>query len=229
MQAARDTIEYRIARERDDNLYAALARQYEAAGAELAAVGDAFRQEAAQPTASARQPEEQADTALALLDDVLRITADPAARAEVNPLLKRLGLRIGFTFQPDIKGKKRIVQRLASGRMVIGDGSLPVPLFGKDNVDEGGHGCGGPLPDQITPTKKCYDGPAKPSSGESVRSTAASEIIDQNRRKEKQNVGAGTVPVPPADRGDQAPSNRLNNSSQPEGISITKVSRGDRI
>jgi hypothetical protein len=76
------------------------------------------------------------------LDDVARITSDPAERAEIQPLLERLGLRIGLRFQPAVKGTKRVVQKLVSGRMVFGDGPLPVPLFGKNNVENGPQGCG---------------------------------------------------------------------------------------
>ena len=145
LQEQQATIEYRMARERTDTLYAALARQYQAAQAELAAVEEALRhQEAVQVKVEASLPETQAEAALSLLDDVIRITADPAARAEVNPLLKRLGLLIGLTFRPTVKGKKRVVQQLVSGRMVFGDGPLPVPLFGKNNVDGGLHDCGCP-------------------------------------------------------------------------------------
>jgi hypothetical protein len=88
----------------------------------------------------------QAEAALGLLDDLTRITSDPAARAEVNALLRRLGLRIGLTFSSIVKGKKRVVQRLASGRMVFGDGPLPVPLFAKDHVEGDPHGCSHELP-----------------------------------------------------------------------------------
>src|SRR5262249_26554845 len=118
LQAALSTIEYRMARERDDNLYAALARQHEAARTGLFELDTAIRKaEAMQPTTVTGGPEEQAEAALALLDDVLRIANDPAARADINPLLGRLGLRIGLAFRPIVKGKKRMVQRLASGRL----------------------------------------------------------------------------------------------------------------
>jgi hypothetical protein len=35
-------------------------------------------------------------------------------------------LWIGLTFRPAVKGSKRVVQRLVSGRMVFGDDALPV-------------------------------------------------------------------------------------------------------
>jgi hypothetical protein len=227
LQSQRATIEYRMARERDDALYTALSRQYQAAQAELAAVEEAVRrQEAEQATAEGRSPEAQAEAALALLDDVARITADPTAWAEVNPLLKRLGLWIGLTFRPAIKGTKRVVQQLASGRIVFGDGPLPVPLFGKDHVDDGPRRCGNTSPLQGATAEDGELDQKEPSASASAGGTAASAVLDANSREKKQAAGAGMVPVPAAVLGDRTP-DRLN-SSQPEGISITKVRRGDR-
>jgi hypothetical protein len=227
LQAQHATIEYRMAREPDDALYAALSRQYKAAQAELAAVAEAIRQQEAAPArVEDRSPEAQAEAALAVLDDVARITADPAARAEVNPLLKRLGLWIGLRFRPAVKGTKRPVQRLVSGRMVFGDGPLPVPLFGRENRDDGPHGCGGASPAQAVPAEDGERDQQSPLPSEPPRATAASAVIDGNGREKEQPAGAGSVPVPAGVLGDRAP-DRLN-SSQPEGISITKGSRGDR-
>jgi hypothetical protein len=59
LQTALGTIEYRMAHERDDNLYAALARQDDVARTDLAALDKAMRQaEAMQPTAVTNGPEE---------------------------------------------------------------------------------------------------------------------------------------------------------------------------
>jgi hypothetical protein len=228
LQAQLATIEYRMARERDDNLYAALSRQFQTAQAELAAAAEALRrQETAQVPVEARSPEAQAEAALALLDEVARITADPAARAEVNPLLRRLGLWIGLRFRPGVKGKKRVVQQLVSGRLVFGESPLPVPLFGKDNVDGGPDDgvCGFPVP--VTRTKEDDQDPDKPFPGELAPVAAGSARMDKKSREKKQTAGAGVFPVPAAVLGEQTP-DRLNNS-QPEGISTTKGSRGDWI
>ena len=139
------TIEFRMARERNDGLYEVLSRQYGTARAELTATEEALRQwEAEEWSVQAETPEAQVETALGLLDDVTRVTTDAEARADVNTLLQRLGIRIGLNFGSVIKGKKRVVQRLLSGRMVFGDAPLPVPLFGKDHV--GDHPQGGDAP-----------------------------------------------------------------------------------
>jgi hypothetical protein len=230
LRAECDTIEYRMARERDDNLYSALARQYEAVGAKLAAVEVAICQQKATTKMmdNADSPEKQAESALALLDDVLRITIDPAARAQINLLLIRLGFRVGLNFRPAIKGKKRVVQRLVSGRMVFGDNPLPVPLFGKDNVVDSPSGCSCPPPAVATKANDHDDEQERASSGKfTATTTIPNTIINQNRRETENNAGAGVVPAPAALPGDQPSPPRLNDS-QPEGISITKVSRDDR-
>ncbi len=193
------TIEYRMAREKVESLYSALSRQFQSAESELAATAELIRRhESVASTVELHRPEAQAEAALALLDDVTRISADPAARADVNPLLKRLGLWIGFTFRPVVKGKKRIVQRLVSGRMVFGNRPLPVPLFGRDNVDTRPNGC------ECVPNQS-----------------------DSRKQQEVPTTGAGMVPVPAAVSGDCPPVRPI--SDQPEGISITKVSRGEKI
>jgi hypothetical protein len=219
----RATIEHRMARERDDDLYAALTRQFSTAKAELAAVEDSVRRlEAEQPAETARSPEAQAESALGLLDDVTRVAGNPAARAEVRPLLQRLGVRIGLSFVSAIKGKKRVVQRLMSGRMVFGGRPLPVPLFGKENAGGGPHS-GGALPPAEWGKAEDQN---RLSVGESA-AAAASDVIVGEGRNDKQAAGAGILPAPAAAVGDRSPARP--NGSRPEGVSITKVSRGERI
>jgi hypothetical protein len=86
-----ETIEYRMARERDDGLYAALTRQYAAARAELeTAKREVQRLEAEQTSARSQAPEEQAESALALLDDVARVTGGPPAPSRRSAPSERL-------------------------------------------------------------------------------------------------------------------------------------------
>ena len=70
---------------------------------------------------------------MTLLDDVDRITSDPQARADVNPLLVRMGVRLGLVFTEAIKGRKRRIRKLVGGVMTLGDAPLPVRPYGKDN------------------------------------------------------------------------------------------------
>ena len=211
-------------REQDDNLYAALSRQYQSAQTQLAEIEVAIRRrEEAQNARSIGSPETRVDAALALLDDVAQISTDPEARARINPLLIRLGLWIGLMFRPTIKGTKRVVQQLVSGRIVFGDGPLPVPLFGKDNVGDQPHGGGCTSSSHVNERAENKQIPcAGESAGESERENA-----EENNRGKKHTAGKGMVPIPAGVQGDQTPDRLI--SSQPEGISITKDSRGDWI
>ena len=190
----REAIEYHMAREGDDNLYDALKRQYNA-GYEGAAVEDAIRRlEAERTTAETQLPEAQAEAALALLDDVTRVTSDAAARAEVNPLLNGWGCAFGLTFGSAVKGKKRVVQRLVSGRMVFGDGHLPVPLFGKDNVEDGPHGCGQLLPVPLMPSEESQSNQERLPDGDRAIQKALSDVVMEKNREKKADRRGGGIP-----------------------------------
>jgi hypothetical protein len=225
LQEERTTIEYRMARERNDELYAALSRQYSAAQAEQAAVEDALRRLANDRAgAKVQSPEANADAALAILADVARIASDPASRAEVGPLLKRLGVEIGLTFGPAIKGKTRRVQRLLSGRMVFGGTPLPVPPFGADNVDVARPYSASPTP--AAPSGR--DSEAAPRSGQSLEGDRPATDREAKNNCSKPKTSAGlTNSAAAAILPDQLPVRP--SVCQPEGISITKVSRGERI
>ena len=144
----------------------------------------------------------------------------------MNPLLKRLGIRLGLNFHGVIKGKKREVRRLLSGVMAFGDSPLPVPLHGKDSVDGDDaactHGCHpGPIEEECAQGE--HDSSCK---GAGTAPAASDEAVSEGGRGETQTAGTGSVPVPAA-TGDRSPVRP--DESQPEGISITKVSRGKRI
>jgi len=216
-----------MARERNDELYVALVRQYEAAQAELATVAQSIRRlEAEQVCLRSQAPEQQAEAALSLLDDVTRITTNPQARAEVNPLLQRLGIWIGLNFGWVIKGKKRVVRRLLSGVMTFGNTPLPVPLHGQDNVEDGSGGCGCA---RGAPTEEAVSSKGnqrRQSPVDEVHKTAASNVDRGTGREEKQAAEEGFIPSSAA--GD--PLSTQPALGQPEGqISITKVNRGEKI
>ncbi len=131
-------VERRMAVEEDDARYNAIAAEFDRLRAELGQLDEAVAaRQAALAAAPAATPEQAAESALALLDDVMRLAADPPARAGVGPLLQRLGVWIGLSFAGVTKGKKRVVQRLQGGVMTFGDTPLPVPLFGADNAESG--------------------------------------------------------------------------------------------
>lgn len=130
------TVQYRMAREKDDTLYAGLAEEHRTINANLA---DAERKLTAHhrlaPAPQAADPEVEVAAAMSFLQSLERAANDPLARGEINSLLRELGVMIGLTFTSAIKGKKRVVRRLASGVMVFGGDPLPVPLYGRDNAE----------------------------------------------------------------------------------------------
>ena len=78
--------------------------------------------------------DEEVGKALALFDDIERLAAEPAARAEVRPLLQRLNVNLFLTFAEGRKGK-RAVRVLTGGVMTMGDAPLPVRPYGDDEDD----------------------------------------------------------------------------------------------
>ncbi|MBI4305431.1 MAG: recombinase family protein [Chloroflexi bacterium] len=137
-------VRHRMAREKDDARYDALGEEFDVISADLqAAERELEGKQRSCPAVVERSPETEADAAMALLDDICRITSDDRARAEINPMMKKLQAWIGLNFTGAIKGKKRAVRRLLSGIMTFGDGRLPAPLYGADNRQgpQGCHGC----------------------------------------------------------------------------------------
>jgi hypothetical protein len=55
------------------------------------------------------------------------------ARAQISPLLEKLGVRLGLTFTEAIKGRKRKVRKLVGGVMAFGGQLLPVPIHGANH------------------------------------------------------------------------------------------------
>ena len=171
--------------------------------------------------------EQEVEAALGLLEDVQRITSNPQARTEINPLLRRLGIWIGLRFGDVVKGKKRLVRRLQSGVMTFGDGPLPVPLHGPDNVEADPSGCS---VSPLAPRAEDEQGPGDQqgsSAGASSTSATKSDVVCGNGRGNNQAAGEGSLDPSPAPGGLCEPARPLG--SQPEGISFTKVSRGDWI
>ena len=76
------------------------------------------------------------DQAMTFVENLLRVCDDRSARAELQPILKKLGLWIGLDFTSALKGKKREVRRLTGGLFAFGTKNLPVPLFGRDQVPQ---------------------------------------------------------------------------------------------
>ena len=208
------TVRRRLATEREDCLYKALRNEYKDLDQELGAARRRLNQEKHAPPVPARtDPDQDVAAAIALLDDIERITAEPPARAEVNHLLVKLGIWLGLSFTSAIKGKTREVRKLASGVLTFGDAPLPVKLYGDDNAAPPGDDRGG--------SSDRHD-PRPGSQGKGV--------VDQKRPLSAGGHAAkgpdGTKPIQAPDVVDQTAS--LTNCCR-EGVSFTKVHRGDWI
>jgi hypothetical protein len=108
-------------------------------------------------------------------------------------------MQVGLKFDAAVKGKVRKVRRLVGGQIVFGDRELPVPLHGRDRLNPGG--------------------------GESQRSQRGHGNCERAGEKKKTS-GKETVGADPTG---SAPTAMNQNESHREGVSSTKVSRGDRI
>ena len=197
-------VERRMATEKDDSRYEVIARQFDAVSNELKSAQKRLaRIERLQSMSSKISVEEEVEAALSLLNDISKITNDIGARAEINPLLRNLGVEIGLDFKTSVKGKTRAVQRLATGIVSFGNAGLPVKLFGRRNRngnDSASQGC------QNTSSKA--DFASSNQTRETDRSTS-----DDRKGETKSSLEADTR---------SSPRHR-------EGISLTKVNRDDRI
>ena len=134
-----ETVQRRMAREDDDDLYEALRHEFRTIKTELEGVKKRLSGAAARSEKTpASTAEQEVESVISLLDDVDRITSDPQARADVNPLLVRMGVCLGLFFTEAIKGKTRKIRKLVGGVMTFGDAPLPVRPHGKDNREDDG-------------------------------------------------------------------------------------------
>lgn len=214
----------RMAKEGDDARYEAIAREYDRLHEEVQSTEAAMRSERrSSPTEPPMTIQDEVEAAMGLLDNIERITQDHEARAEINPLLESLGLRIGLTFGSVVKGKTRAVRRLLGGVMAFGESPLPVPLHGYSSLQvdtmasshpDGNEGLGSERPGAHL-VRGCESAPTlvECSSGRGGLGGVDKPLEDC--------VLAGLAhnhdnPIPPS-------------VCRQEGISITKVNRGERI
>jgi hypothetical protein len=204
----------RMALEKNDARYTAIAAEFDSIHAEVQRVERELEtQRRCMPSPASRTPEAEVNAAMSLLNDFERITTDKRARTDINPFLLKLGIWVGLQFGSAIKGKCRIVRRLLRGVISFGQGQLPIPLYGSGNrQDSGGvHDCF-PI--------------ARPDTKEKCSEIAAQQRKDVDGRGEKEPAGTGAeAPIPADSELEREPRSGV---SQPEGISFTKGSRGER-
>lgn len=135
-----ETIERRMATERDDDRYQAIAKQFDNIKADLRSAARTLdEREKLCELPELRSPGEEVALALQLVENFKRITCDNSARAEVRPLLLNYGIRLGLNFGPAMKGTRE-VRKFLGGVIAFGDKPLPVPIHGHDNRDDGDPG-----------------------------------------------------------------------------------------
>jgi len=184
-----------------------LEAEYERLQAELAEVESDLAQSAPPVESLILPPEEQIEEALKLLRNFRRIVTDPAAKSELPNVVAQLGVRVGLVFQGGTKGRKRPVRILKGGLVVFRNAELPVDLHGRDRVDQ--QACS----DRITPPAATLaaDGQIRLSTGEIMAMQDPEHRCDEAKGTEVPPAIVSGIELRPK-----------------EGISSTKVSRGDR-
>jgi hypothetical protein len=135
------TAERRMATEKNDARYAAIAKTFDSLVTEKDAVSRQIAELAAPKRAPATRatPEEQVDALMATIDDLAALAKDENANQKVRDLVLRLGIFVGLEFEERMWGK-RPIRALRRGVIAFGEENLPVPIHGRSRAD-------GPAPD----------------------------------------------------------------------------------
>jgi DNA invertase Pin-like site-specific DNA recombinase len=128
-----------LAFEPEQELRQAIREEFTRAKAELTAAEDQLKTLPHETSICMRNPQEEAEAALALIDEFQRIAEDPQARTEIGPLLEKLGFRIGLHFVAGIKGNKRPVRLLAGGVVAFGSQPFSNDSLERENTREKGN------------------------------------------------------------------------------------------
>ena len=188
-----------IADEHDEEIYQALRCEFKQVVAELGDAENHLRELSASRSSDDADPEREVEAAMRLLERLDTVGKDPLARRQIGPLIREFGVRLGLHFAGALKGK-RPVRKLVRGIMVFGDVDLPVPAYGTSNREIS----------------------ARPA----VRGIAEKEAMTPRKTALCASKREAAVPA-----GHVASSNtaRCEQECRREGISITKVNRGERI
>jgi hypothetical protein len=150
------TAERRMATEKNDARYAAIAKAFDGLVADRESVSrEIALLETPVVQAARRSPEEEVDALMGVIDDLASIATDRDAIQRLRPLVLRLGIYIGLDFEERMWGK-RPVRKLRRGVIAFGEENLPVPIHGRSRVPEAA-GDGGTTTDE--PALACRQGP----------------------------------------------------------------------
>ena len=138
------TAERRMATEKNEARYEAIAKTFDSLVAEKAAViGQIAEYAVPRPVTNADlSPEEQVDALMTTIDDLAALAKDEKANKKIRDLVLQLGIFIGLDFEEGRWGK-RPVRRLRRGVIAFGEDNLPVPIHGRSRADYQAPGAAG--------------------------------------------------------------------------------------
>ena len=131
------TARQRMAREKDDARYDALAKAFDEIRSERDQAARRVEELTNRPAAAtvAVSPEEKVDALMLAIDELAAVTTDETARERIRPLVLRLGIWIGLDYEGYTKGKgKRPFRRLRRGVIAFGQENLPIRVHGARHV-----------------------------------------------------------------------------------------------
>jgi hypothetical protein len=130
------TAERRMATEKNEVRYEAIAKTFDSLVAEKAAVARQMTELAAPKLAPAvhATPEEQVDALMATIDNLAALAKDENANPRIRELVLRLGIFVGLEFEEGRWGK-RPIRRLRRGVITFGEDNLPVPIHGHSRAN----------------------------------------------------------------------------------------------
>lgn len=174
--------------------------------------------------------EAEINAALRILERIETITADSNARQEMATLFCQLGLWIGLRFKPGIRGKKQKVQKLAGGVIVFGSTRPPFLMHGEvesaaADAPEQGRSFQPRVAMPPVPTAAELDDHYRQAMASTTKTAPHSPVAPRD-------LAASSL-GPTDGHADQRSHPIRSKSSvsvlQPDGVSFTNVSRGDRI
>ena len=129
------TASQRMAREKDDARYEALAKAFDEMRVERDVASRRVEELSARPNAIEADvnPEQKVEKLMELLDELATVASDEDARQKIRPLVLRLGIWIGLDFEAGKFGKRE-VRRLRRGVIAFGQDHLPVRIHGIRHV-----------------------------------------------------------------------------------------------
>lgn len=194
------TVERRMATEKDDTRYAAIARTFDSLVAERDAVTQQMTELAMPKPASKPEmtPEEQVDALMATIDDLSKLTKDGTANQKIRQLVLRLGIFIGLEFEERDWGKRR-VRRLRRGVIAFGEDNLPVRLHGRSRTDVSAQVADGyPGTNNTQSAPACCRGPSVDAESRGGARDRINRMDESDSGEEQTHQGTNVGATPPS-------------------------------